>query len=51
VDIYIIMGLIVLVLIEAVALIQLMISPIGGFLGVIIGPLIGALVGVFLGFK
>jgi hypothetical protein len=45
------MALIALVLIESIALIQLMISPIGGFLGTIIGPLTGAFVGVFLGFK
>jgi hypothetical protein len=49
--IYIIIGIIALVLIEAVALIQLMISPIGGFLGTIIGPLTGAFAGVLLGFK
>jgi hypothetical protein len=51
VNIYTIMALIALTLIEAVALIQLMISPIGEILGVIPGPLIGAFVGVFLGFK
>lgn len=50
-NIYAIMALIALVLIEVTALIQLMISPIGGFLGTIIGPLTGAFVGVFLGFK
>jgi len=50
-EIYIIICLIVLILIGFVALIQLMISPIGGFLVTIMGPLTGALVGVYLGFK
>jgi membrane associated rhomboid family serine protease len=50
-EIYIIICLIALILIGVVAVIQLMMSPLWGFLVTIIGPLTGALVGVYLGFK